>query len=56
MKTFKVLQIKTEAAAHVVVRNAKGRKLFDLQVPGVSITVAVPSNTELKIKDRPNDK
>ena len=49
MKTFKVLRIKTEAAAHIVVRNAKGRKLFDLYVSGISITVAVPMDAEIKI-------
>ena len=50
MKTFKVLRVKTEAAAHIVVRNAKGRKSFDLYVSGVSITIAAPLNAEIKIE------
>ena len=51
MKTFKVLRVKTEAAAHIVVRNAKGRKLFDMDVQqGVTIVIAVPVDAEIKVK------
>jgi hypothetical protein len=49
MKTFKVLRVRTAAEAHIVVRNAKGRKLFDLYVSGISITVAVPMGAGIKI-------
>jgi hypothetical protein len=50
MKTAKVLRVKTEVAAHIVVRNGAGKKLFDMDVSGVSITIAVPSNAELKVE------
>jgi hypothetical protein len=49
MKTAKVLQVKTEAAAHVTIRNGAGKKLFDMDLPGVSITVAVSADAEIKV-------
>ncbi len=49
MKTAKVVQLKTEAAAHIVIRNGAGKKLFDMDLPGVSITIAVPAEAEIKI-------
>ena len=52
MKTAKVLRVKTEAAAHVVIRNAAGKKLFDIYLPGVSIGVAVPLNAEIQIQPK----
>ena len=45
----KVVQIKTKAPAHVVVRNSAGRKLFDMWLPGVSIGVAVSKEAEIKV-------
>jgi hypothetical protein len=53
MKMAKVLRVKTEAAAHIVLRNGAGKKLFDLDLPGVSITVTVPSDAE-EIQVEPN--
>jgi hypothetical protein len=46
---FKVLQLKTEAMAHVVIRNAAGRKLFDMTMPGLTLVVTVSSNAEIKV-------
>ncbi len=52
--TFRVVQIKTTAReTHVVVRNASGRKLFDMWVPGVSIAVAVPADATIQIEPSP---
>jgi hypothetical protein len=39
MKIAKVLRVKTQAAAHIVIRNGAGRKLFEMNLPGVCITV-----------------
>lgn len=48
MKTVKVLRIKTKAAAHIVLRNGAGKKLFDIDLPGVSITITVPLDAEIQ--------
>jgi hypothetical protein len=50
MSKFKVVQLKTKTSAHVVIRNETGKKLFDLYVAGISITVAVPMDAEIKIE------
>jgi hypothetical protein len=50
MSAFKVMQLKTEATAHVVVRNRAGKKLLDIYLPGVSISLAVPSDAEIKVE------
>ena len=52
MKTAKVLRVKTEAAAHVVIRNGARKKLFDIYLSGVSITVAVPADAEIQVEPR----
>ena len=52
MKTAKVLRVKTEAAAHVVVRNRSGRKLFEVYMPGVTIVLSVPPDAEIKIEPK----
>jgi hypothetical protein len=50
MKTAKVLRVKTEdAATHVVIRNAAGRKLFDLTMPGLTLVVTVSADAEIKV-------
>ena len=49
MTSAKVLRLKTEAAAHIVIRNGAGKKLFDIDLPGVSITVTVPSDAEIGV-------
>jgi uncharacterized linocin/CFP29 family protein len=46
---FRVVQIQTKASADIVVRNAMGRKLFDMNIPGVSVTVAVPLDAEIEV-------
>ena len=48
--TFKVAHIQTKAAAQVVIRNRAGKKLFEIDVAGVSITVAVSPDAEIKIE------
>jgi hypothetical protein len=50
MKSAKVLRVKTEAAAHIVIRNGSGKKLFELDLSGVSITVTVPSDSEIRVE------
>jgi len=50
MKTAKVLQVRTDAITHVVIRNGKGKKLFEINLLGVSITVAVSADAELRIE------
>ena len=52
MKTAKVLRVKTEAAAHVVIRNAAGKKLFDMYIHGVIIAIAVPKDAEIQIQPK----
>jgi hypothetical protein len=53
MKIAKVLRVKTKAAAHVVIRNESGNKLFDIYLPGVSVTLAVPPDAEIRVDARP---
>ena len=51
----KVLRIKTEAAAHVTIRDGAGKKLFDMDVPeGVSVTVAVAGNADIQVDPQPS--
>jgi hypothetical protein len=53
MKTAKVLQVKTEdAATHVVIRNAAGRKLFDMTMPGLTLVVTVFADAKIKVVPR----
>jgi hypothetical protein len=56
MKTAKVLRVKTEASAHVVIRNGKGKKLFEINLPGVSITVAVSADANIQVDGVKNGK
>jgi hypothetical protein len=49
----KGVRIKTEAPAHVVIRDVAGTKLFDMSVPGVSIVVAVPSDAKICVDPQP---
>lgn len=50
MSKFRVVLIKTTRSTHVVVRNAKGRKLFDMDIPGVTLTLSVPLDAEITIE------
>jgi len=56
MKSAKVLRLKTEAAAHIVVRNGAGKKLFDIDLSGVSITVAVSADANIQVDGVKNEK
>jgi hypothetical protein len=50
MKTAKVVQVQTKAAAHVVVRDRSGRKLFEVDLTGVRIVVAVASDAVIAVE------
>jgi hypothetical protein len=52
MKTAKVLRVQTEAAAHIVIRNGTGRKLFDMTLPGLTLVVTVSADAEIKVDPR----
>ena len=48
-----VVQIQTAASAgvtQIVVRNGAGKKLFDMDIPGGTIVIAVPLDAEIKIE------
>jgi hypothetical protein len=47
---FKVVHIQTTATTHIVIRNGAGKKLFDMDLSGVSVTVGVPSAADIKIE------
>ena len=49
-QTFKVVHIQTKASAQVVIRNRAGKKLFDIDVAGVSITMSCAADAEIKIE------
>jgi hypothetical protein len=53
MSEFRVVQLKTSATAHVVIRNGVGKKLFDLDLSGASITVTVPADGEIRVEPNP---
>jgi hypothetical protein len=55
MKTSKVLRIKTGAAAHFVIRNSAGRKLFEMDLPGVCITVTVSLTAVIEVEPKHED-
>jgi hypothetical protein len=51
MSKFRVIQIKTTAReTHVVVRNVKGHKLFDMWIPGVTLAISVPGDAKIRIE------
>jgi hypothetical protein len=53
MKIAKVLRVKTEAATHIVIRDGAGKKLCDIDVFGMSITVTVPPKAKIEVEPRP---
>jgi hypothetical protein len=53
MKSAKVLRVKTNAVAQIVIRNGTGKKLFEISLSGVSITVTVPMDAEIQTEPRP---
>lgn len=53
MKTAKVLRVKTDAAAHIVVRDGSGRKLFEVDLPGVTVVLSVSSDAVIKTEPAP---
>jgi hypothetical protein len=52
MSKFKVVQIQTKALADIVVRNAKGRKPFDMNISGVTVVIAVPVDSKIKVEPK----
>lgn len=52
MNKFKVIQIKTTASAHIVVRNSERRELFEMDIPGVTITITTPLKADIKIEPK----
>jgi hypothetical protein len=56
MSEFRVMQLKTSATAHVVIRNGAGKKLFDIDLSGVSITVAVSADANIQVDGVKNGK
>jgi len=50
---MRVVQLKTKAAAHVVVRDGSGRKLFEVDLPGVTVVLSVSSDAVINIEPTP---
>ena len=50
MKTSKVWRLKTKSAAHIVIRNGSGNKLFEIDSPCVCITVTVRSSATIEVE------
>ena len=55
MKTSKVQRLKTKTAAHIVIRNGAGKKLFEMDLPGVCITVTVPLTAAIEVEPKHED-
>jgi len=53
MSEFRVVQLKTSAMAHVVIRSGAGKKLLDIDLSGVSITVTAPADGEISVEPNP---
>ena len=54
MKTSKVQRVKTKEAAHMVLRNGVGKKLFEIYFRGVSVTLEVPLDSEIRVDAQPS--
>jgi hypothetical protein len=50
---MRVVQLKTKAAAHVVVRDGAGRKLFEVDLPGVTVVLSVALDAVIDIEPAP---
>jgi hypothetical protein len=50
---MKVVQVQTKAAAHVVVRDGSGRKLFEVDLPGVTVVLSVTPDAVINIEPTP---
>ena len=53
---FRVIQIQTKTSTQIVVRNAKGRKLFDMEIQGLTIVLSVPVDAEIQVEPSPRGK
>jgi len=49
------VQLKTKSATNVVIRDASGKKIFDLDLPGCSIEAAVPPDADIQITPAPEE-
>jgi hypothetical protein len=52
VRAMKVLRVKTTTDTHIVIRNGAGKKLFDMDVCGFSVVVAVPPDAEIQVDPR----
>jgi hypothetical protein len=50
---MRVVQLKTKAAAHVVVRDGAGLKLFEVDLPGVTVVLSVALDAVIDIEPAP---
>jgi hypothetical protein len=50
---MRVVQLKTKAAAHVVVRDGSGRNLFEVDLTGVTVVLCVSSDAAINIEPAP---
>jgi len=48
-ETVKVVYLSTKSATRIVIRNGAGKKLCDIDVSGVSITVTVPPDSDIQV-------
>jgi hypothetical protein len=56
MSEFKIVRLKTQAASHIVIRNRAGYKIFEVSIPGVSISVAVLHDAQIQVDGVKNEK
>ena len=50
MSEFRAVQIQTTAPTQIVVRNANGKKIFDMEIHGVTVTVTTTQDAEINIE------
>jgi hypothetical protein len=50
MSEFKVVRIQTTTLTQIVVRHANGRKLFEVDLPGVTVVLSVSSDAVINIE------
>lgn len=46
---MRVVQVKTKAAAHIVVRDGSGRKLFEVDLTGVTVVVTTTDDEPIHV-------
>jgi hypothetical protein len=48
--TVRVVHIQMTSAAHVTIRNIHGRKLFEMNLTGVTVALTVPADAAVKVE------